>query len=89
MAMQFLFLEAHFLVCLFLSTGFEGSEILAIFVLQICESRSSRRNTEAIILWLGLCSASLLSHCLSEMPQKFAKSHCSMGVGPNCPKQIS
>lgn len=86
--MQFLFLEAHFLVCLFLSTGFEGSEILAIFVLQICESRSSRRNTEAI-LWLGLSSASLLSHCLSEMPQKFAKSHCSMGVGPNCPKQIS
>lgn len=89
LARQFLFLEVHSLVWLFWSTGFEGSEILPTFVLQICEGCSSRRDMEAITLWLGLCNASLLSHCLPEVPQKSAKSHCSTGVGPNCLQQTS
>ena len=92
LCVQFLFLEVHSLVCLILSTRFQGWESCikeVIFVLQIYEHCCSKETTEAIALGLGLHVAGVLSHCPSEMPRKFGVFRCSMGIGSNCLTQIS
>lgn len=83
-----LLLEVHSLGSLFLSTGFEGSQILTIFALQIREGCSFTQDHSCHYSVVGPLHHSLQSHGLSEMPQ-FGMSYCSLGVGPNCLKEIS